>query len=484
FALVVAISLWPEPGDDAPAAATSAQQPEGPRAIAVLPFTDLSPNRDSEYMSDGIAEELIYALSKLQNLSVAARTSSFYFKGRNEDVSRIAEQLNVNLVLNGSVRRDGEALRVTAELVNASDGFQLWSERYNRQVDDVFAVQEDITRSIVEALQIELTGAESTRLNQRGTESLEAYTNYLRGRQQWNLRTRAGLENAIELLEQAIEYDPNYARAYAGLADAYIIAAEWGYMPAPVARDHARTATKQALALDPDLPEGYVALAAIEGWYKYDFDYAIAMFEEALELDPRYATGHQWFGLVLAAVGRCEDAADHSERALELDPLSPIIIASQTMPYLCLRDYDEAERLASRALALFPQFDLNRVYLSLAYMGKSDLVSAQKAVTNCELGDCIALNGMINAIRGQTEEAREALRDPAVTERESAEPVFQAWIYIGLGDFDAAFDRLYEAIPQGNSYLMFVRYWPLYDPLRDDPRFDRLLSDLGLDGTP
>ncbi len=197
---------------------------EAPRAIAVLPFTDLSPNRDNEYMGDGIAEELIYALSKLKNVQVAARTSSFYFKDRNEDISSIAQQLNVNLVLDGSIRRDGEALRVTAELVNAADGFQIWSERYDRRITDVFAVQEDITRSIVDALEIELTGAESNRLNQHGTEDLEAYTLYLRGRQQWNLRTRQGLTNAVELLKQAIDRDPGYARAYKALAKSMMYA--------------------------------------------------------------------------------------------------------------------------------------------------------------------------------------------------------------------------------------------------------------------
>ncbi len=185
---------------DGPPAPVTSVGSEQPRAIAVLPFTDLSPGRDQEYIADGMAEELMYGLGKLKDLRVAARSSAFYFKGKNVDISTIAEQLNVDLILEGSIRRDGDALRVTAELINTADGFQIWSERYDRQIDDVLAVQDDITRSIVDALKIELTGAESSQLTQHGTQNLDAYTLYLRGRQQWNLRTENGLANSIELV--------------------------------------------------------------------------------------------------------------------------------------------------------------------------------------------------------------------------------------------------------------------------------------------
>ncbi|MDX1739732.1 MAG: protein kinase [Rhodothermales bacterium] len=453
--------------------------PEGPRAIAVLPFTDLSPDRDSEYMGDGIAEELIYALSKLKNMQVAARTSSFYFKGRNEDINSIAEQLGVDLVLDGSIRRDGEALRVTAELVNAADGFQLWSERYDRRVDDVFAVQEDITRAIVDALQIELTGAESTRLNQRGTENLEAYTLYLRGRQQWNLRTREGLANSVELFKQAIDRDPNYARAHAGLADAYIITADWGFMPGQIAREQGLAAAKQAIALDPDLPEGIIAMAAIDAWYDHNYESAISRFEKALQLDPGYATGHQWLGEVLSGVGRCREGADHMKRAIELDPLSPIINSAQSLPYLCLRDYDEVERLSLRALDVFPGFDLTRTWLAFAHMGKGDLDRAEEIVTDCGSGDCAAVRGMIWGIRGQTEKARAILQSREITELESQRLIFQSWIHIGMGELDEAFDLLNASIPGGNSYLIYVGTWEIYDSLRDHPRYATLMEDLG-----
>jgi serine/threonine-protein kinase len=463
--------------DGQPAPATSSGT-EQARAIAVLPFTDLSPGRDHEYIGDGIAEELMYGLSKLKDLRVAARSSTFYFKDKNEDIGTIAEQLSVDLVLEGSVRRDGDNLRVTAELVNAADGFQLWSERYDRRIDDVFAVQEDITRSIVDALQIELTGAESSRLSQHGTENLAAYTLYLQGRQQWNSRTEEGLGRSVDLFQQAIELDPDYARAYAGLADALTISADWGHLPALDAFERGREAAETAVRIDPDLAEGYVALAMIHGQFDRRLESAKSLFEKALSLDPDYATGHQWFAEMLQALGEYDASGIHLRRALELDPLSPIINASQPIPYVSSRDFQEALRWSKRSLEVFPDFDMGRFHLSWSYFGLGDRRQALEEADKCQLIDCLGLSAMILALDGNDVDARAILLRIEEIDGGSISPIGEAWAHIGLGEYDAAFELLNEAAGLGNSYLNYFA-WTMYDPIRNDPRFRDLLTLLG-----
>ncbi len=459
--------------------ATDISHTEATPSIAVIAFTDLSPGRDSEYIGDGIAEELIYGLGKIDGLRVAARTSSFYFKGRNDDIASIADRLNVELILGGSVRRDGEALRITAELINANDGFQLWSERYDRRMEDVLAVQEDITQSIVGALKIRLSGTDSKAVD-RGTSDPEAYRLYLLGRQQWNLRTDAGLSRSIELFQEAIERDPEFARAYAGLADAYVIAADWGYIPAEKVYDQALEAARRSVSLDEDLAEGHVTLGWLLGLYDHKWEEAEAAFERAIDLQPDYATAHQWYGEMLAGLGRFAEATSHMKRALELDPLSPIINANQAMPYFCARDVEKAADEARRAADLFPDFKWNQAILGYTSVAMNELSDSERHFSQClPLVDCVAGIGLVHGLMGKEAEARQMLAEMEQFAGSSYYQVGKAWIHLGLGERDDAIRLFREGVSRGSSIYLWHNS-PLYDSLRGDPRFDELLREMRL----
>ncbi|MDX1430727.1 MAG: serine/threonine-protein kinase, partial [Rhodothermales bacterium] len=256
------------------------------RRIAVLPFANLSVEGADDMLSDGITEELIYGLGKVTGLQVTGRSSSFYFKGRNDDIASVAEKLNVDLVLEGSVRSEGNDLRVSAQLTNANDGFQLWSERYDRRMDDVLAVQDEIMRSIVSALRIELTGEQAARLTEQGTDDPEAYQLYLRGRQEWSTRTEAGLVSAREKFERALELDPEFARAYVGVADVEVIGANWGYWDEAEAFRAGRAALEKAIDLNDQLAEAFASLAGLIFQLEYDWEAAEAHLRRSIEIDP------------------------------------------------------------------------------------------------------------------------------------------------------------------------------------------------------
>lgn len=453
---------------------------ENPRKIAVLPFADLSPDGGGEAIGDGITEELIYGLGKVTGLQVTARSSSFYFKGRNEEISTIADRLNVDLVLEGSVRSEGNALRVSTQLINAADGFQLWSERYDRQMNDVLAVQDDIMRSIVSALRIQLTGEQSSRVTEQGTDDPEAYQLYLRGRQEWTTRTEEGLLSARERFKRAIEIDPGFARAYVGLADVYIIGANWGYLPYESAFDSARVALQQAIRIDDEVPEAYASLGGMVGQIEMEWETAESHFKRAVELDPSYATAYQWYAEMLVQLLRCDDAVTNMSRALELDPLSPIINANLMTTYLCSGDLDRAEAASLRAVELFPDFGLNHIYLSMLYVSKGDLERGREEAGKCieVFPDCVAITGMIDAVEGNPGEARRRLKQLDESDARSSLPLLRGVVLMGLGEHEAAIESIEEAIPYASA-ISLIRT-PFYRPLMDHPRFEGLLKKLNL----
>jgi serine/threonine-protein kinase len=294
------------------------------RSIAVLPFANLSPDPENEYFADGMTDELINALAKVPGLRVVSRTSAFAFKGRQQDVRTIGGQLNVECVLEGSVRRAGRRLRTAVQLVNVADGYQLWSETFDREMEDVFAIQDEISRGIVSALKLRLLGEGPGLLVKSATADFEAYTLYLKGRLLWNRRSDDALRHGLAHFEQALARDPNYALAQVGLADSYVLLGFYTALAPAEAFPRAQAAAETALRLDPALGEAYPALAYVKMYYEWDWTGALRAFRQAIERNPNYATAHQWLGNCLAILGRFDESVASFQRAVELDPLSAI----------------------------------------------------------------------------------------------------------------------------------------------------------------
>ncbi len=332
-------------------------RPAADNAIAVLPFTNLSSEQENEYFSDGLTEELINALTKVDGLRVVAWSSAFQLKGKPRDIRRIAEQLGVRAVLEGSVRRTNDRLRITAQLVDTTDGHYLWSETYERPLTDVFAIEDEISSAIVGVLRIKLTGPAGRSLVTRYTENLQAYHLYLKGRFHWNKRTEGDLYKALGFFEQANKSEPNYAPAYAGIADAYIMLGEHGAAPALSIMRKARAAASRALEIDARLAEAHVSLGSISALYEWNWAEAELHFRRAIELNPSYPTGHHWYGYdYLAPQGRLPEALAELERAHHLDPLSLIITTSVGTIYDMSRQHERAREYYEKVLEMEPRF--------------------------------------------------------------------------------------------------------------------------------
>jgi TolB-like protein/Tfp pilus assembly protein PilF len=464
-------------GDEGPAPRASA---------AVLPFVDLSAERDQEYFSDGLTEELITSLSQIEGLRVAARTSSFQFKDRNADVREVGRSLDVGAVVEGSVRRSGSRLRVAAQLVNAEDGYQLWSQVYDRELTDVFAVQEEIARAIVQALRVELGVARSAALSKAPTRDLEAYDLYLRGRFAWNNRSAAALPQAVRYLQQAVARDSGFARAWAALADAYVLVVPYAGWSREEIWPKAKAAAQQALALDGTLAEAHTSLAYGTMIYDWDWAAAEASFRRAIAADPNYPTAHQWYADFLAGRGRLEESLREMQRAHALDPLSRIIGVELGWVYYQMGLNQEAEAQLRRTLALDPNYPHALLNLGLVF-----LVTGRYAEAIDTLGRAIDLGGDYDPLNaalvtsharaGDLGTARRLLGE--LTARAARGEVGQfglAIAYTGLGETDSAFAALHRAIDQRDIFLPEVFSDPLLDPLRQDPRFARILERVGL----
>ena len=295
------------------------------KSIAVLPLENISPDKENEYFSDGLTEEIIMNLSKIKDLKVISRTSAMHYKGTNKPLRQIAKELGVQYILEGSVRKHGSDLRITAQLIDAVQDAHLWAEKYNGTLDDIFDIQEKVAEKIVEALKVELTTGEQQQLSRRYTDDTEAYQLYLRGRFFWSKRTEEGFERAIGYFNQSIEKDPNYALASVGLADAYILMGVYCYQRPHEVMPKARQAAQKALELDNKLAEAHASLAHMRMLYDWDWPGAEKQFQRAIELNPGYAPAHLWYSLTLSSIGRLEEALIEIKRAQELDPLSLII---------------------------------------------------------------------------------------------------------------------------------------------------------------
>jgi serine/threonine protein kinase/Tfp pilus assembly protein PilF len=456
-------------------------------SLAILPFENASTDADAEYLSDGITESIINNLSQLPKLKVMARSTVFRYKGKSLSPQEVANELQVRAVLTGRVFHRGDTLIIKAELVDAGDGSQLWGEQFNRNMADIFAVEEEISKEISEKLRLKLSGEQKQRLTKRHTDNSDAYQEYLKGRYHWNKRTREGLLKGIEQFNKAIDLDPNYALAHAGLADSYNIIASYSSSPPSDAFPKARSAATRALSLDNTLTEAHISLAFVLFGYDWDWTEAEKEFRQALALNPGYAIGHLWYSLFLVAMGRHAEAMSEMEKALELDPLSLPINTNLGWLFYLERKYDDAIRQLKKTLEMEPNYLLARrrlcqVYLQQERFDEADIEFKRALALSGEDVETIAAQGYLYALTDRPTEARQVLDQLTTMMCHRYVPAyFFAKIFMGLGDKDRAFEYLRKALEERYGLLAYMKVEPEVDRLRDDERFDDLAHRVGLD---
>jgi TolB-like protein/Flp pilus assembly protein TadD len=451
------------------------------KSIAVLPFENLSGNPENAYFTQGIQEEIVTRLAKIADLKVISRTSTQHFKSSPENLAQIAKQLGVANILEGSVQRSGDQVRVNVQLIKAATGAHLWADTFDRKLIDIFAVESDIATTIAQTLQATLTGSEKTSIAKRSTASTEAYELYLKGRFFWNKRTGADLRTATEYFNQALGKDPNYALAYAGLGDSYSLLPIYGVASPADSFPQAKAAAKKALELDDTLAEAHCSLALVLQFYDYDIEQSLKEFERAIQLNPNYATAHHWYGELLAALGRFEEGIAELKRAQQLDPLSLIISADLGEVHTKGRKYDKAIEQLRKAIEMDPRFYRAHWSLGKALQLKGRLnegiAEYRKAV---ELNDdpfSLALLGQAYARAGQREEAQKILArlsDAAKSRYVSAYSF--ALLYLALGDKERAIHELERTYRERAGNAFSLKADPMLDDLRGNPRFEALMQ--------
>jgi serine/threonine-protein kinase len=460
--------------------------PYATRSIAVLPFVNASPEPENEYLSDGITDELIDALAHVEGIRVASRTSVFALKGKPQDVRAIGALLGCTVVLEGTVRRAGPQLRITAQLTSAEDGSLVWSQRYDRQLDDAFAVQDEIARTIVNTLRATSLADVAEPPPRLHTPNARAYRLYLEGRYEWNRRTQEGVAAGIRCFEQAIVEDPGYALAYAGLADCYALEADYRSIPVAAGFEAAKRYARRAIELDDSLAEAHASLA----WslFIHDWEWAAAEqeFRRAIDLDPRYASAHQWYTFLLASQGRFGDSLVEGHTAVELDAGSVSARRSLGWAYFYARRFDQARYHLERAIAMNPTaeetFRTLGLVLSMDGNAEEAIRVLAEAVTMPDAGTYTrATLGCALARAGHHADARRILAElEARAEREYVSPVAFATVHLGFGDAERTLDWAERALAERRGWLAYVRVNPLMDPMRGHPRFDALVQRMRL----
>jgi serine/threonine protein kinase/tetratricopeptide (TPR) repeat protein len=463
-------------GDDKPAE----------RSIAVLPFTNMSADPENEYFSDGISEEIINALTQLEGLRVAARTSSFTFKGKEADIAEVGAKLHVETVLEGSVRKAGNRLRITAQLVNVADGYHLWSDRYDRELDDVFAIQDEIAAAIADRLRVTLAEGKEQRRVKPPTGNLEAYELYLKGRAFWNQRG-GGLRPALECFEKALSLDADYALAHVGVAEAYSLIGFYGLARPREVMPKAKAAAERALELDEYLAEAHSVLAFTSFIYDWDWRAANRGFRRAIELKPTNPVAHYWYAMYLSWVeDRADEAVAEARRAVEVDPFGAQSNSMLAMVLYCGQRYEEVILQSRKARECDPSSSLSHRFLGLAYQAKSSYADAVEA-----LQESVILSGRdpwfimdlgaTYALSGKSEEA-EALQDELVTRAKQAyvHPSSLFGIPLTLGRIDEAFAYLEKGVDERDPGLVAIKRWPCWKSVHGQSRFEALAKRMRL----
>ena len=480
-AVVFAIAIFVTMRDRSRIAATSGTDLS---SIAVLPFADLSPDRDQEYFCDGMTEEIIDSLTKVGGFRVVARTSSFAFKGKQQDIREIGKKLNVGYVLEGSVRKDGDRLRVTAQLNSVTDGYHMWSETYERELKDVFTVQDEISKSIVNTLQLRL--AASTRSARSVPEDLETYDLYLQGRYHWGRWRSEGAENAIQFFERAIAKDPKYAAAYAGLADSYAWLGFFGALPPNEAMPKARQFAEQALALDDSSADAHTSLGYVKSLYDFDWPGAEREFKRAIQLNPNSSGAHFAYGITyLCPLGRTKECLAETRLSRDLDPLSPVANTYLGLAYIFDRQTAPAMDIYRKALSIDPNFAEAHLSVANWYLDnrKFDLFYPEldKARGGAPEWRIDLLRAFGLGIQGRSSEAMSLVHKwEHPRDNVWVRPTSIASVYACMRDKQNTFVWLEKAYAERDGILAFLRHQHMFDMYRDDPRYTLLLRKVGL----
>src|SRR5450432_3993367 len=465
------------------------------KSIAVLPFENRSEDKANAYFADGIQDEILTRLSKIADLKVISRTSTQHYKSTPENLPEIASQLGVANILEGSVQKSGDAVRVNVQLIKAANDSHLWADTFDRKLTDIFSVESEVAKAIAEQLRAKLTGREEEAIRNQPTENSEAHQLYLKGRYFWNKRTSDGLKTSIDYFNQAIDKDPAYGPAYAGLADAYAVLPNYSRTPGKEAYPKAEAAAVKALEIDDKLAEAHIALANVRVWHKWA-KAAEPEFKRGLELNPNYSTGHQWYSIYLSLVGRNDEAILEMEKAKELDPFSIIINTELGCPYLYSRRYGRAIEYFTQAVEMDSTFPFAHFALAEAYdrTGRFNeaLAEHEKAIDLAHRGQAFDLAGgdaprAWYAMTGPLQNAYGALRGPIYWQGrlESEKKLYQqgdatatglADIYSILGDKEQALAWLAKAYEESDDFLVFINIQPQFDKLHSDSRFQALVN--------
>jgi TolB-like protein/cytochrome c-type biogenesis protein CcmH/NrfG len=456
--------------------------------VAVLPFTNISQDPADEYFADGMTEEIISSVSKMKGLRVIARTSVMRYKGASKTVADIGRELNVGSILEGSVRKAGDKIRISVQFIETADEEPRWSQVYDREISDVFAIQSEIARKVAEALREHVLGGTPRRVERRATNSPEAYLNYLRGRQFWNKRTDEDLKKSIEFFEAAFSLDPNYAQAYSGLADSYAVLALLEFMAPNEAYPKARQAVSKALELDANLADAHTSLGLIRFQYDWDWPGAEQELSAALDINPNYAPAHHFFADYLKAMGRFDEALMEIEKARELDPLSLAINTGVGHVLYLSRQYDKAIEEYKRAVELDPSFMATHVWFGRPYLEKgmfaeaiAELETAVRLSGESTLALAMLGHGLASA--GRKDEAIQILKK--LKERSKDQYVPSYWIaviYNGFKDREQTVAWMWKAFEERSSWLVWSNVEPRFAWLRDDPDFAALMEAMKFPG--
>jgi TolB-like protein/Tfp pilus assembly protein PilF len=487
--VMVALIIWQVlPSKEAiqEAIPTSTAKP----SIAVLPFSDLSPQKDQESFCDGMANSIITALSNLGGLSVRASGSSFAFKGQGLTLKEIGKKLNVETVLDGQVQKADERIRLTAQLTSIADESVLWSATYNKKLEDIFAIQDEITQAIVDNLELRLLGEEELKLKKRHTDNVQAFSHYSNGLFYWNKRTGEGIRKAIDYFEQAIEEDPNYAIAYVGLADCYNLLGYYSDVNPKEAFPKTREAAMKALEIDENLGEAHNSLAYFKERYEWDFPGAEKEFKRAIELSPGYATGHFWYGEFLTIMNRFDEAIEEMKKAVELDPISLIINSNYGWTLMLANQFDLALAQLRKTEEMDPSFPVVHQYYGFLY---SNLGNYDEAIKRFEKAKELSSNSAVSlsnlgyayAKREKTDEAKRILGEmESISKERYVSPMHWVSIYLGLGDKEKTLDYLEKAYEERDELMIFLNtrknVEDKFSTIRSEPRFQNLLKKIGL----
>ncbi len=454
--------------------------------IAVLPLRNMSPDPNDEYFADGMTEELLTTLSGIKDLRVIARTSVMQYKAVSKRVSEIGRELNVGSLIEGSVRKAGKRLRITVQLIDARDEEHIWGQNYDRELDDVFAIQGEVAQKIAEALKVRLIEPEKRRLEKDPTSNFEAYTLYLKGRLYWNERSKEGMERAVQYFGRAIQLDPAYALGYAGLADSHFIIAQWNFENPLTNFQKAKVLAAKALELDENLAEAHATLGTICLYYDYNQVKAEQELKKAIELNPSYATAHHWYYQLLLCQERLDEAKDQLDRALDLDPFSYVINGNLGTYLAFRRQFDQAEKQLRKVLEMEPGFALAHWGLMDMYLRVPNYDEAmQEAMTIAKLQksgiDAKIALAYVQAVAGKGEQARQILAELEArpSNQQYVSPIALAEIRFLLGDIERGFVWLEKAYEERDGHLPYLKITRFFDSVRLDPRYLSMLRRIG-----